>query len=235
MGKVRNRIWVTVRKHSVGGKFQAELEPTEELEADEIAARWSEKSGLRPNLTRLALASLSEYILDELSEGRKLNFDLVSFYPRLSGALPSRDADPEVEDIYVRGAVKARRKLMEGIRKNLDPINRLSVSRPRVFNVLDRDVSRFDVIAAGHVLSVSGREIDINPSREDEGIWLEKRTGRGFVRVARARIQESAPDHALIVFDDAIERRLYSISVYTRCGRSTDFKLLRCRHEVRAL
>ena len=42
-------------------------------------------------------------------EGKQLDFDLVSFYPRLSGALPSRDSDPAAEGMFVRGAVKARR------------------------------------------------------------------------------------------------------------------------------
>ena len=64
--------------------------------------------------------------------GRQLNFDLVSFYPRLSGTLSSRDADPGTEDVYVRGAVKARRKLMEGFKRSLDPVNALALVKPRI-------------------------------------------------------------------------------------------------------
>ena len=115
MQTTKKRINVKTRNVAVSGKFQASLELDDTLEMDEIAARWAERSGLRLNLTQMVLTSLSEFIIGELSEGRQLNFDLVSFYPRLSGALSSRDADPGNEDVYVRGAVKARRKLMEGL------------------------------------------------------------------------------------------------------------------------
>ena len=47
-----------------------------------------------------------------LAQGNRLDFGLVSFYPRLSGALSSRDIDPEQDGLFVRGAVKATRTLM---------------------------------------------------------------------------------------------------------------------------
>jgi hypothetical protein len=69
------------------------------------------------------IGSLEECILDALSDGYQLNFGLVSFYPRLSGALPSRDSDPAAEGLYVRGAVKARRALRDGLKEKIDAVN----------------------------------------------------------------------------------------------------------------
>ena len=229
----KTRINVKTRKTAVSGKFQASLELAETLEIDEIAARWAERSGLRLNLTQMVLTSLSEFIIGELSEGNQLNFDLVSFYPRLSGALSSRDADPGNEDVYVRGAVKARRKLMEAIKRNLDPVNALSLVKPRIYSIFNREADRYDIVGAGQTLSINGTDIQFDSTKEDEGIWLEKRGVRGFTRVAAARVIENALDHAVVAFDELPPSGAYSIAIYTRCGRSTDFKVVRCRHEIR--
>ena len=229
----KKRINVKTRNVAVSGKFQASLELDDTLEMDEIAARWAERSGLRLNLTQMVLTSLSEFIMGELSEGLQLNFDLVSFYPRLSGALSSRDADPGNEDVYVRGAVKARRKLMEGLKRSLDPVNALALVKPRIYSIFNRDADRYDIVGVGQVLSINGTDIQFDPAKEDEGIWLEKRGVRGFVRVASARVIENALDHVVVVFDELPPSGAYSIAIYTRCGRSTDFKVVRCRHEIR--
>lgn len=232
---IKKRINVKARNVSVSGKFQASLEPVEVLEIDEIAARWAERSGLRLNLTQMVLTSLSEFIMSELADGNQLNFDLVSFYPRLSGALPSRDADPETEDLYVRGAVKARRKLMEGLKQKLDPVNSLSVVKPRIYSIYNRDSKRYDVFAAGESLSVSGTDVEFDPSQSDEGVWLEKRSTHGYVRVAAARVLENRLDHVVAVFDEPVPPGVYALAIYTRCGRNTDFKVVHCRREIRVV
>ena len=100
----------------------------------------------------------------------------MSFYPRLSGALSSRDSSPEAEGLYVRGAVKARRPLMNGLKDKLEAVNGLSSDHSHIFNVFDKTAKRFDVLAAGHVMSVSGYEIPVDAAKEDECVWLEKRT-----------------------------------------------------------
>ena len=69
---------------------------------------------------------LEGFILAELAKGKKIDFELVSFYPRLSGALPSRDSSPEAEGLFVRGAVKARRTLMNGLKDKLEAVNSIS-------------------------------------------------------------------------------------------------------------
>ena len=38
-----------------------------------------------------------------------------------------------------------------------------------------------------------------------------------------------------VVFDEPIPKGKYLLTVYTRCNRGTDFKLVHCRHEVRAV
>ena len=138
------------------------------------------------------LTGLEGFILQELAQGRRLDFNLVSFYPRLSGALSSRDSDPEADGLFVRGAVKARRALVYGLKRSLEAENGLAVTRPRISNVFDKTANKHDVLAAGHELSAVGREFQIDLSHEDEGIWLEKETRKGTIKIARARVLKSS-------------------------------------------
>lgn len=232
MKKIRKTLKVIARKNAVGGKFQSEIKPVGVLDVMEIAERWAESMALKPGMAKMMIGSLEDFILDALSDGYQLNFGLVTFYPRLSGALPSRDSDPESEGLFVRGAVRARKSLVNGLKDNLDVVNSLSSSKPQIFNVLDKDTKRFDVIAPGHTLSVSGRDILIDASDPEEGVWLEKRTKNGYEQVVKARLLSSDSSMAEFVVDGELSPRKYLIAVYTRSGRGKDHKVVVCRHEV---
>ena len=231
----RRQIKVKPRAITVGGKFQADLEPVDIVTEKDIVTGWATNAGLTPIMAQTALTSLEGYILQELGKGKRLDFRLVSFYPRLSGALSSRDSDPESDGLYVRGAVKARRALVNGLKRSLEAENGLAVTRPRLFNVFDKTVDKFDVIAAGHELSAAGREFKIDLSRDDEGVWLERDTHKGTVQIARARVLNSTHINTEFVFDEPIRRGKYFVTVCTRCGRGTEYRVVRCRHEVTAL
>ena len=231
----RKTIAAKTRTIASADKFQAYLDPTEILDEDAIVAEWAASAGLGTIQAKTALASLECFIMEELGKGRQLNFGLVSFYPRLSGALSTRDADPDADARYVRGAVKARRPLKDGLRKKLKAVNRTPSGAPTVFNILDRDANKADVVATGHLLSATGRDIEFDPSREDEGVWLERRVKKkGIVRIAKARMTAMETGHLEFVFDAPIRRGNYFVAVYTRAGKSTDYKAIRVCRQVKA-
>ena len=90
------------------------------------------------------------------------------------------------------------------------------------------------MIAPGHTLSVSGRDILIDASDPEEGVCLEKRTKNGYERVMKASLLSSDSSIVEIVFDGELSPRKYLIAIYTRCGRGKDHKVVVCRHEVSA-
>ena len=110
----RTKIKAITREKDAAGKFQTNLTPNATLEGKELIERWADFSRLNAAQAETTLVLLKGFILDELAKGNKLDFELVSFYPRLSGALPSRDSSPDAEGLYVRGAVKARREGQAG-------------------------------------------------------------------------------------------------------------------------
>ena len=231
----RAKITAVTRGNAAAGKFQANLTPTATLSGRDLIERWAAYSRQNTAQAHASLMLLEGFILAELAEGRKLDFDLVSFYPRLSGALSNRDSSPEAEGLYVRGAVKARRPLMNGLKDKLEAVNNLSTVHSRIFNVLDKTRNRFDILAAGDILSVSGYDIPVDAAKEDEGVWLERRTHKGYVQVAKGRIVSSAPDILEAVFDDPVAIGKYVIAVYTRCGHDDNYRVVRVSRKIRAV
>ena len=177
--QTRIKIKAITREKDAAGKFQTDLTPNATIEGNELVERWAEFSRLNPAQAETTLVLLKGFILEELAKGNKLDFELVSFYPRLSGALSSRDSSPGAEGLYVRGAVKARRPLMNGLKDKLEAVNDLSTVRSNIYNVFDKTLQRFDVLAAGHVLSVAGYDIPAFYTRSGHG------EGYRVVRVSR--------------------------------------------------
>jgi hypothetical protein len=233
----RQSIKAVARSTAIGGTFQASVRPVDVLAMDDIAERWASCSGQPQGMAKSQLIGLESFILDQLAKGYRLDFGLVSFYPRLSGGLTSRDADPEADGLFVRGAVKARRALVNGLKRRLVAENACKTNRVRIYSVFDREIGRAGIVTPGHTLTITGSDIPIDPARDDEGVWLEKRLhktarNRSYAKVARGRVVKSDIALAEVVFDEPIDKGKYLLTIYTRCGHGTDFKVVHCRSEV---
>ena len=238
MEKVRQRIKATVRANATGGKFQAILTPVEVVKGNELVERLAQYSNVQPGQARVQLAVLEGFILDMLAKGKRLDFGLVSFYPRLSGALSSRDAVPEADGLFVRGAVKANRTLTNALKGKLCAINASETDSVVINNVFDRDANTFEAIAADHVISISGENIKIDSTQDDEGVWLVKRRHIGkrnhaYEVVARANVKQSDAGVAEVIFPGPLPSGKYLLEVRTRRGKGLDFKVVICHHETR--
>ncbi|MCR5751351.1 MAG: DUF4469 domain-containing protein [Kiritimatiellae bacterium] len=233
----RQSIKAVARKSAIKGMFQASLTPVDTLTVDDIAQRWAIYSGMQQGMAKSQIVGFESFILDLLANGFRLDFGLVSFYPRMSGGLSSIDADPEADGLYVRGAVKAKRALVNGLKNRLVAENALTTSRARIHSVIDDETGRIGTMTTGRVVSVAGSDIVINPKQDDEGIWLEKRRhdsarGHSYVKVARGRIVQSDNSTAKVVFDEPVPKGKYLLTLYTRCGRGASYKATLCRREV---
>ena len=231
----RKDIEVVTRKSARNGKFQTSVKMAGVMDSAEFAEWWADRSSSRPLVLRQMIMEIEEGILAALSQGHQVNLGLASFYPRLSGTLSKRDADPSSEGLFVRGAVKARLKLMMGLRRKLVPVNSLSSVRVSASGVVDLETDVSDIITVGHEHMVVGRGIPIVAGRDDEGVWLEKRKKHGLERVATARVLMSTSSTAKFVFDETPPRGKYFLIVGTRSGKGEDFKVIRTRCEVRVL
>ena len=233
--QTRIKIKAITREKDAAGKFQTDLTPNATIEGSELIERWARFSRLNPAQAETTLVLLKGFILEELAKGNKLDFELVSFYPRLSGALSSRDSSPDAEGLYVRGAVKARRPLLNGLKDRLEAVNGLTTVQSHIYNVFDKTAKRFDVLSTGHVLSVAGYGIPVDAAKEDEGVWLERRTHKGYERVAKGKIVGYATDITEVVFDEQIAPGVYLLAFYTRCGHGDGYRVVRVSRKIRAI
>ena len=98
--------------------------------------------------------------------------------------------------------------------------------------ILNKETGEYDKIASEHAISAVGYDIDIDVSDPDEGVWLERRTNRGYQKVVKASVLHSDPGRVEFVVDGELPPRKYAVAVYTRCGRGKSYKVVCCRHEV---
>lgn len=241
--KKRTQLQAIPRESAVqGGKarrFQVDLKPKGVLEGEDLTEALAKYGfGGETARARMALIMLEGFIVEKLSEGYRIDTDLVSFTPRLSSALSKRDADPESDGVYVQGSVSARGKLRHALREKVEAVNPLARRFLRIFNVFDQEAGRFDEIEAGHTLSLVGHDIMIDQTSPDEGVWLEKRSGHWNRKpkfIQRAELLESTPTGCKVVFREPIPRGKYNIVVATRCGDGLDYQLRRIGHPVTAV
>ena len=225
-------LHVTTRKSATSGKFQADLEPAETLGLDAFAEWWADRSFVKPFEVKRAVELVEGGILAALKAGCQVNLGLAIFYPRLSGSLSARDADPETEDRFVRGAVKARKTLTHALERHLKAVNSLSRARASLYGVTDVETGKANVISAGRTCRVVGSKIPVIEGRDDEGVWLEKKTKRGMAKRARARVLSSSGYEIVFVFDEIPPRGKYFLVVQSRAGMPQDYRPVRARCEV---
>ena len=122
-----NTVEVKVREKSSAAEsqaFQAEVIPNAVYEGRQLYLRLAEFLNLPYDdhyRAQRMVEDIEKFIRRELESGNRLDFGLVSFLPRLSAALPTRDASPEECGIYVR----ALRDMAE-----LKPVMNRTISLP---------------------------------------------------------------------------------------------------------
>ena len=90
--------------------FQVDAEPNEVLEGRSLAERFAQKIEADTSEANYIIESLQEFVLEELQRGNRLDFELVSFLPRLSWSLPARDVNPVDAGLAARRAVAEARQ-----------------------------------------------------------------------------------------------------------------------------
>ena len=222
---------------TVKRRFQARLEPNNILSGTELVEKLAQYGfNGREIHAQIAINTIESFIIDELREGKRLDFGLVSFYPRLSKGLTARDADPPADGCTVNGAVKARRKLGNALKNHVIAVNPNAGRKQCIWNAFDAETEKFDEISVGHTISVTGRDIEIKPERADECVWLEKRDGRrGYkpVKMVKAEILESSLIQVTIRFNEVPPPGKYLLTFYSRGGATLDYNVNRIAHPIK--
>lgn len=228
-----------------GSSFQADIIPALTYEGEELYQKLAEFMQLaNSSQAEQIVGGMENFIKSELKKGNRLDFGLVSFFPRLSSALPTRDADPAQEGIFARGAVKARKALSASLEEDVVVENPQAVDALRIVGAVDNEDGNFpyDGFRLHHEVGILNHalRITIDPSHEDEKIWLEKpikRRHQERVPLAYAQYLGTKDGWKLRCkfADDAVRPGKYTLCVSTRAGKGLDYRLRIVRHPVKVL
>jgi len=243
MSKSKVVVDLKVRANAPGEgiqAYQAEVIPRTVYEGSELYQRLSEFLGLPSDgyRAKTLVDNIESFVRRELELGNRLDFGLVSFFPKLSAALPSRDADPGDAGLYVRGAVKARKSLSASLANHLVAKNPVAGDPLWIGNVLNEALDDYDLVTKGDVQSIVCSHVTIDPSRPDEGIWLEKpikRRGQKHIPLVRAEVVEAKCNQIRCRFTELPRPGRYNIVIGTRGEKGPSYKLRCVRHPVRVL
>ena len=120
-----------------------------------------------------------------------------------------------------------------GVSQVTELVARLCIQAATVLPEALKEKIRAD---AARELSAIGRGIVFDPSRGDEGVWLERRVKKhGPVQVAKARLLTVESDHLEFMFDDPIPKGTYFLAVYTRHGKDTGYAPTRICRQIKTL
>lgn len=210
--------------------FQALTVPNARVDESRLAERFAAQLRVGVAEAQYFIDSLSGLIVKELQAGNQVDFPLVSFYPRLSGSLPAKDADPAGSGLYMQGCVRARRQLRDALKNCLKPVNVLSPGRVTIHDVLDVDLQRRCVVGIGHVIHIAGINVEIDPDAPDEGVWLESSGGKVL---ARAEVFDSDLQTVSCRFTDPVPPGKCSLVLGNRANsKGGNYSLLTRRFEI---
>ena len=264
-----NTVEVKVREKSSAAEsqaFQAEVVPNAVYEGRQLYLRLAEFLNLPYDdhyRAQRMVEDIEKFICRELENGNRLDFGLVSFLPRLSAALPTRDASPEECGIYVRGSVKARKVLSASLEPYLKAVNpiagkRLSINavtdmngqvvkNPNVDEIMERPRHRFESpkktvynIRSGMDLQMYVTNVTIDRTMSDEGIWLENQMKRFRQKrnvIARAEVLDATSDPSRINFrfNQPLKPGKFMLVAGTRAGQGRNYRLRIVRTPINVL
>lgn len=206
--------------------FQVDAEPNEVLGGRALAERFAQKINVDTSEANYIIDSLQEFIIEELQAGNRLDFELMSFLPRLSGTLPARDANPTDAGLVVKGHVKERPALRDALKGRLIPVNSIVPDWGAVQSVMDVPLKKFDQIVIGHQIDIAGVNVEIDVNMPDEGVWLEDSKGNV---ISRAEVSYSDAQVVDCRFHEPAVPGKYTLVLANRARKKgSDYKL--CRH-----
>lgn len=198
------------------GRCRCNVIHSDVMTRDDMAKEMAETMRMDEVEARHGIDAVCAYIVRALSRGRKLNFGEFSLSLSIRGTVDGANGEFVPGQNEVRVNIQAGCKLKDALAK-MRPVNataREESARPRIASVIDAATREENTVTPGEKLFVSGAGLLVNPSANDEGVWLEA----SGVKVLRGRIIACGATTLDCVFDAALEPGDYSMAVYSRGG-----------------
>ena len=170
------------------------------LTIDDMSKRYAERYRCSPQMARLTLDNLADYIRYEIGEGNRLNFEGFSVSLKMTGRFALGNEPYDKERNPIRVAMTPTKPLVDAAAK-LTPVNVTARVCPIIESIAHETVDpaggygriRLD----GTLTTMNATFCAVDPARSDEGVWLTALDGTALLR---AEVRESTKVTCDVVF-----------------------------------
>ena len=187
------------------------------LGPQEIAADIARQNGLDVPKAGYMANVVATYIINALSEGKRLDFGLFSLSLTMKGSIMGANGtfDPEKNSLGVHFLPSREAKEMLA---TLHPVNATGMPSPHINSILDGRTKTEGTISLGVEVFIAGSNLLTATDSDDEGVWLcDKNDGR---RILAGRVLQSSATTLNCIFDSspAVSPGRYRFELATRSG-----------------
>ena len=185
---------------------------------EEVAAVVATKMRLAASDVLYAYVKTGEAVREILQSGRNVNLDWVAFTIALTGAFEKANSPftPGQNALMVRAHARA---VLRDCLAGITPRNATGGLKAAILSVMDNVLMEEGTIAVPSKVLVAGDNILIDPTHEDEGVWLVTKAGDV---VATPTVLANDASTLDLDFGELPPDGTYTLVVKARTGASTD-------------
>ena len=204
------------------------------LTIDDMAERYAERYHCSPQMARLTLDNLSDYIRYEIGEGNRLNFEGFSVSLKMTGRFALGNEPYDKERNPIRIAMTPTKPLVDAAAK-LTPVNVTERVYPMIDSIAHETVNPADgyerIRLDGTLTTMNANNCMVDPTRPDEGVWLTALDGTVLLK---AEVRENSKVTCDVVFPaSTLPTGEYFVLIKCRGGQG--YPLVSTRKKVTVL
>lgn len=196
--------------------------------SEEVAAIVAGKLRLSPSDVQYLYVKTGETVREIVMNGRNVNLDWVAFTISLTGSFEKCDSPFAVGRNVLMVRAHARPVLRDCL-VGVTPRNATGGLKAAILTVMDNVAMEEGVITVPSKVLVAGNNILIDPTHDDEGVWLVDKNGDVAATPAVLSNDASLLD---LDFGELPPDGSYALLVKARTGASTDFAPAVARRNV---
>ena len=204
------------------------------LTIDDMAERYADRYRCSPQMARLTLANLSDYIRYEIGEGNRLNFEGFSVALKMTGRFALGNEPYDRARNPIRVAMTPTKPLDDAAAK-LTPVNVTERVYPMIDSIAHETVNPVDgyerIRLDGTLTTMNANNCKVDPTRPDEGVWLTALDGTVLLK---AEVRENTRVTCDVVFPaSTLPSGEYFVLIKCRGGQG--YPLVSARKKVTVL
>ena len=223
----------TFKKGDNSPCYTAHIKHNGTVSSDDFIKRLAERSGEERERVRFIWELAQNELARQLAAGKRIELEAISAGIAVAGSFDSANATWNPEKNKLVPFINAKGELKNAL-ADLETENITEGAKPTILSVLDA-VAEIEAYLTGSGecrVYISGKDLAVNSSAEDEGVWLEDTKG---VVAATGTVTESDSSTVNCSFDALPDDGDYKLVVATRGGMGAEFGVALAKKSVKVV